>query len=177
MAFDWAWMDGDGRFWSRNDRKSPMPTIASIAIKPEGMESRPADRFARVAVESAELVAGRGIAGDRKAGRLDRHLNVMSRETLDGLQSDGARAGPGETGEQLVFAGIDVDRLGPGTRLRLGRAAVIEVVQRRQPCGRFEQIQRMTIKTAWGRLGVMCRVLEGGPIRLGDEVDIVGVNG
>src|SRR5436190_16965093 len=132
-----------------------MPTIVSIAYKPAEGESRPAERFARVAVGAAELVAGKGIAGDRKAGARDRHLNVMSRETLDGLAAEGARTGPGELGEQMVLGGIEVDKLAPGTRLRLGAEAVIEVVQSRTPCSRFEHVQKITIKSAWDRIGVM----------------------
>ena len=148
-----------------------MPSsIISIAFKPEGIESRPPDRYARVGVDSAALIAGEGIAGDRKSGARDRHLNVMARATLDQLRLEGCRTDPGEMGEQLVLDGIDIEQLAAGTCLRLGPSAVIEVVKPRTPCSRFEQIQKMTIKTAWGRLGVMCRVVEGGPIRVGDAV-------
>jgi MOSC domain-containing protein YiiM len=147
-----------------------MPNIVSIAVKPAGGESRPADRFARVVVESAELVAGQGIAGDRKSGTRDRHLNVMTRQTLDQMRAEGCRTGPGEMGEQIVLAGIDLNGLASGTQLRLGPTAIIEIVKERTPCSRFEQVQKLTIQAAWGRLGVMCRVVEGGVIRVGDEV-------
>src|SRR5947208_2144607 len=97
--------------------------IVSIAWKPADVESRPAERYARVAVEAAELITGKGIAGDRKGNGRERHLNVMARETLDRLQGEGCKTGPGEMGEQIVLAGIDVDRLPAGTRLRLGTEA------------------------------------------------------
>ena len=149
-----------------------MPSIVSIAIKPAGIESRPADRFARVAVECATLVEGRGIAGDCK-GKGDRHLNVMCRDTLDQMQREGCRVGPGEMGEQIVLDGIIVEQLPTGARLQLGDEAIIEVVQQRTPCSRFEQIQRTSIKKAWGRVGVMAPVNRGGAVQVGDDVRVL----
>src|SRR5205085_11780643 len=87
-----------------------VPTIVSIAFKPANLESKPRDRYARIAVEMAELVAGKGIAEDKKGSGAERHLNVMARETLDQLQAEGCKTSPGEMGEQIVVAGIDIDR-------------------------------------------------------------------
>jgi MOSC domain-containing protein YiiM len=150
-----------------------MPVIISIVYTPADVEPRPPDHYARVPVGTAELVAGKGIAGDRKGTGRERHLNVMARETLDGLRADGCKTGPGEMGEQIVVDGIDVNGLPPGTRLRLGDEAVIEVVKRRTGCSRFEHIQKIAIKATTGRLGVMCRVEHGGTIHVGDAVKLV----
>lgn len=149
-----------------------MPTIISIAYKPADVESKPADRYARVPVDSAELVAGKGIAGDRK-GVGERHLNVMSREKLDDLDADGCKTGPGEMGEQIVIDGIDINRLAPGTRLRVGNEAIIELVKPRTGCARLEQIQKISIKMTTNRLGMMCRVERGGMIRVGEPVEVI----
>jgi MOSC domain-containing protein YiiM len=150
-----------------------VPTIVSIVFKPAEVEAKPADRYARIAVDSAEMVAGKGIDGDRKGSGEERHLNVMSRETLDTLRADGCKTGPGEMGEQIVVDGIDVNRLLAGTRLRLGSAAMIEVVKPRTGCARFERIQKIAIKHTTNRLGVMCRVDLGGQIHVGDEVAVI----
>ncbi|HKA05626.1 MAG TPA: MOSC domain-containing protein [Gemmataceae bacterium] len=152
-----------------------MPNIVSIAYKPADIESKPPDRFARVPVETVELVAEKGIAGDRKGTGRERHLNVMARDTLDGLTADGCKTAPGEMGEQIVVAGIDIDCLPAGTRLRFGSEAVIEVVNQRTGCERLEHIQKIAIRATTGRLGVMCRVERGGTIRVGDEVEVVRV--
>jgi MOSC domain-containing protein YiiM len=150
-----------------------MPTIVSIAYKPADIESKPPDRYARVPVAEAELVAGKGIAGDRKGPGHERHLNVMARETLDGLKVDGCETGPGEMGEQIVVSDIEIDRLPEGTRLRLGDEAVIELVKPRTGCSRLEQIQKIAIKLTTNRLGMMCRVERGGTIRVGDVVAVI----
>jgi MOSC domain-containing protein YiiM len=142
----------------------------SIAIKPMDGESRPVARFARVSADRAVLVADIGLAGDRKAGTTDRHVNVMSREMLDRLQAEGCKTSPGEMGEQIVMTGIPLESLVNGSRLRLGAEAEIEIVKPRTGCARLESIQGITIKATTGRLGAMCRVTRGGPIRVGDEV-------
>lgn len=148
--------------------------MVSIAHTPAGIDPRPPDHYARVALDVAALQPGRGIVTDRKGARPERQLNVMARETLDQLGAEGYRTGPGEMGEQLVLAGLDVNRLPAGTRVRLGEEAVIEVIQPRTGCDRLRRVQGCTPAAVKGRLGVMARVLTGGTIRVGDAAVLVG---
>jgi MOSC domain-containing protein YiiM len=150
--------------------------IVSIAFTPRGVERRPADRYARVAVERVTLVEQRGIEGDLKGSGGSRQLNVMRAETLAELAADGRQTGPGEMGEQLVIAGLDPAALTEGTRLQLGQSAVIEVGIPRTGCGRFEFIQGTTKQSVAGRLGVLARVVVGGDVAVGDAV-VVAVEG
>jgi MOSC domain-containing protein YiiM len=154
-----------------------MPHVVSICYTPDGVERKPADRFARVAVAEAVLADGYGIEGDRKGGSDKRQLNVMTAETLAQLRAEGFKAGPGELGEQVVVAGVDEAALTPGARLALGGSAVIEVTLPRTGCDRFAHIQGKPKEAAKGRLGVMARVVAGGTVRVGDAVRLVGSAG
>ncbi len=156
------------------DGRQPMGKVVSIVHKPEGIDPRPPGHYARVPLEAATLQAGRGIVTDRKGANPGRQLNVMARETLDQLATEGFRTAPGQMGEQLVVSGIAVDRLAPGARLRLGEDAVLEVIQPRTGCDRLRSIQGCTPPQVAGRLGVMARVLSGGTVRVGDGVDLAG---
>jgi MOSC domain-containing protein YiiM len=147
-----------------------MPRIASIVYTPRGVERKPDDRYARVPLDRATLVEGKGIAGDLKAGSRTRQLNVMRAETLSELAAEGRQTGPGEMGEQLVIAGLDPADFVAGTRLRLGAEAVIEIGETRTGCARFEAIQGVTRQSVAGRLGVLARVVVGGEIEVGDPV-------
>jgi MOSC domain-containing protein YiiM len=149
-----------------------MPRIISIVCKPANIEQRPPDHYARIAVERATLIDGLGIDGDTKANGKDRQLNVMLAETVEQLQREGFRTAPGELGEQIVIAGLDPGLLGPKVRLRLGEAAVIEVISPRTGCNRFAHIQRQPQETARGKLGVMARVVRGGEIVVGAAVSV-----
>src|SRR5579859_4807873 len=149
-----------------------MAHVASIAFSPPAENQRPEDHYHRVAATMAKLIADRGIESDRKGKGGDRQINIMSAETLAHLREVGFKTGAGEMGEQLVLAGIDVDVLSPGTRLRLGMEAVVEVLQLRTGCDRFERIQGKHKKLARGKLGVIARVIASGAIAVGDPVTL-----
>lgn len=147
--------------------------IVSIVHKPADIDPRPPDHYARAPLQAATLEAGRGIVTDRKS-RPERELNLMALETLEQLRAEGYRTAPGQMGEQIVVSGIAIDRLAAGTRLRLGTAAIIEVVKPRTGCDRLRQVQGCTLGQVAGRLGVMARVLVGGTIHVGDTVALSG---
>jgi MOSC domain-containing protein YiiM len=152
-----------------------MAQIVSIAYSPPTGEPRPSDRYHREPFQSAVLVVDRGFEADRKSKGGDRQINIMSAETLAGLAREGFKTGPGEMGEQIAVGGIEIDSLPLGARLRLGASAVVEVTSARSGCDRFEHIQGKLKKLVRGRLGVMARVVGGGPIAVGDVVTLLVV--
>lgn len=123
----------------------------------------------RVTAERVRLIAGHGIDGDRKAGRHPaRHLNIIDRESLARLTGDRITPTPGQLGEQIIIAALDLAALPCGTRLRLGTSAIVEITMLRDGCARYG------LNGAIGEmpLGVMARVLEGGMLAVGDRVCI-----
>ena len=58
--------------------------------------------------------------------------------------------------------------------MRLGDEVVIEVEKPHTGCDRLRRIQGCTPAQVASRLGVTARVLRGGTIRVGDQVDLVG---
>jgi molybdopterin adenylyltransferase len=153
-----------------------MISITSIVYKPESADSDPEDHYIRIPLNSANLVAGYGIEGDRKGGNPKRNLNIMSYETLETLREDGFSTLPGQMGEQIVIQGIDVGKLAEGAQLQIGDQALVEVVSHRTGCERFEGIQGKSPKLAAGRIGVMAKVITGGKIAVGDAVKSLQAN-
>lgn len=154
-----------------NGQPPTSPHVVSIVYRPRDA-GRPQDHFARVPTERVRLVEFQGIDGDAKGGSTDRQLNVMCAEIVEQLRAEGFKTSPGELGEQLVIAGIDVANLAGGARLRLGEA-MIEVTMPRTGCARFEMIQGKLKQSVQGRLGVMARVITGGEVAVGDSVALV----
>lgn len=152
-----------------------MAHIVSIVYRPADAPASPGDHYSRVELERAELVTGGGIRGDRKGRHPKRQLNIMGQATLDELRADGLQTAPGQMGEQLVIAGLDgpIEAMAGGTRLQLGEQAVIELVEPRTGCERFETIQGRPATQVAGRLGVMARVVRDGPVARGDSVCIL----
>jgi MOSC domain-containing protein YiiM len=148
-----------------------MGSIYSIVYQPIDREYRNrSEDFIRVPVQQANLIAGHGIEGDRKAGRhAQRQINLLSREWLLGLKNVGYRIEPGQFGEQITLVGIDLEHMKFGERLQLGATASIEITQARNPCGRLEVAQPLAFEgLKW--IGVMATVVTGGTIRVGDPV-------
>lgn len=146
--------------------------IISITYRPRDAEAKPRDRFQRVPLQTAQLVAGYGIEGDAKGGHPNRQLNVMCADALAVLNEQGYDTTPGQMGEQIAVSGCDIGNQPTGTRVRFGDRAVIEIVEPRDGCDRFEHIQGQPLDEVGG-LGVMCRVIESGMIRVGDPVTIL----
>jgi len=150
-----------------------MAVVVSLVCKPAHLPSRPPERYTREPLTEATLLAGHGIAGDRKGGKGDRHINLMAAETLEQMRAEGFRTGPGEMGEQVVVSGLDLAALKPGERLRLGGNAVLCVVKPRTGCQRFREVQGQPLTGTTGRLGLMLTVEAGGVVRVGDPVEVL----
>ena len=151
---------------------SPAVVLVAVVYKPDDIESRPSDHYARVPLTEAVLRAGHGIDGDCKAARGDRHVNLTSVENMEALASIGFRTGPGEMGEQLIVRGIDVPALKAGDCIHLGATACLEVATQRTGCLRLQTVQGRPLKGTQNRLGVMATVTVGGVIRVGDSVRV-----
>jgi MOSC domain-containing protein YiiM len=153
-----------------------MAEIYSIVYQPLDREyDGRNDDYIRDPLAEAELVAGHGIRGDRKAGHnLNRQVNLLSRAWLAMAAERGYRTEPGQFGEQIIVEGLDLIALPPGTRLQLGDTALLEIVKGRTGCERLEAAQGKSI-AGLGPIGVLARVVSGGPIRVGDPVAVLEV--
>jgi MOSC domain-containing protein YiiM len=150
-----------------------MARIVSIAYSPPTDVPRPKDHYHREPAAEAMLLADRGIESDRKSKGGERQLNIMSAAALAQLRNEGFHTGPGQMGEQIILEGIDVDHLPAGTKIKLGLSAIVEVIEPRTGCDRFEHIQGKHKKLVRGRLGVMARVTASGKIAVGDAVSAI----
>jgi MOSC domain-containing protein YiiM len=149
-----------------------MGSIYSIVYQPADRQyrSRSSEGFIRVPVQQANLIAGHGIEGDRKAGHhAERQVNLLSREWLLRMQDAGYRISPGQFGEQITLVDIDLDHVKRGERLQLGDTACIEISQARHPCSRLQVVQQVSFE-GLKAVGLMATVITGGTIRVGDPV-------
>ena len=137
--------------------------------------AQPKDHYSRLPLQTARLIENYGIEGDCKGGHPDRQINLMSQETLRELATEGFKTAPGQMGEQLIIDDLDRDlnTLPVGTRLQIGAQAVVELIKPRTGCERFEAIQGHPPAEAAQRLGVIARVVTGGSIQVGDQVQIL----
>ncbi|GAB3765101.1 MOSC domain-containing protein [Microlunatus parietis] len=142
-----------------------------------------------------DLIEGLGVAGDAHAGVTVKHrsrvaknpstpnlrqVHLIHRELFDLVALAGYRVAPGQLGENITTAGLDLLGLPVGTRLRIG-PVVLTVTGLRNPCeqinrfqpGLLKQVLRRTETGEVERLaGVMSIVSRGGAVRAGDPIAV-----
>jgi MOSC domain-containing protein YiiM len=144
----------------------PVPTtVAAIHVAK-------ATRLPMRSVERVEVEAGKGIVGDRYHGTRHRHVTVQSASALaESAEVFGRDIPPALTRRNLTVADGVVPRE-PGARIRIGDV-LLEVVRVAAPCKLLDDTIGAGAQEALRRRGgSVCRVLESGPIRIGDEVDL-----
>jgi MOSC domain-containing protein YiiM len=152
--------------------------------------------FAKESIDSFELLAGLGVAGDVHAGAAVRHRSRIERdpsqpnlrqvhffdgEVLDMLAAEGFAVAPGALGENITTDGLDALSLPTGTLLRIGADALVALTGIRNPCAQIEarypgMLKRMVHRDDVGELhrltGAMSVVLQPGTIRVGDPIHV-----
>ena len=124
-------------------------------------------------VEAAQLVAGRGIEGDRYRTTRDgaRQVTLMSAEHLDAIARFLGLAvlEPAILRRNLLVRGVNLLAL-KGRRFTIG-GAVLEYSGEAHPCSRMEvALGPGGYNAMRGHGGITARIVEGGMVRLGDTL-------
>lgn len=127
-------------------------------------------------VGSALLVEDWGIQGDAHAGKWHRQVSLLSYDRVEEFRTRGAQVEPGAFGENLLVEGFDFKSLPVGTRFGCN-GAVLELTQIGKQCHAHCQIYRQVGDCIMPREGVFTRVLQGGVVRVGDELTILKEEG
>jgi MOSC domain-containing protein YiiM len=119
-------------------------------------------------VDSADLVAGRGLAGSADQGGT-RQITIISESSWDDAQEElGIEVDPSARRANVMLRGVDLEN-SRGKLLRVGDS-VIRISGEVRPCERMEQAQaglRAVLKPRW-RGGAFGEIIEGGTIHVGD---------
>ena len=168
--------------------------VAAVHRSPDYTFSKPTTR-------EIELIAGLGVAGDVHAGTTVKHRSRVARdptqpnlrqvhlihaELHDELATRGFDVNAGAMGENVTTRGIDLLALARGTRLRLGRNAVVEITGLRNPCAQLDRLVPGLMAAVLDRdddgalvrkAGIMGVVVTGGVVARGDRIAVVAPDG
>lgn len=160
------------------------------------VSASPGHGFSKRIRERIRLLDGLGVEGDAHCGRTVKHrsrvavdptqpnlrqVHLLDSEIIDALNREAFELAPGDLGENVLTRGLDLHALPRGTRLSLGRDAIVELTGLRNPCGQIESFRRgllarMAIKRAPGeierRAGVMAIVIAGGEVGPSDAIAV-----
>jgi MOSC domain-containing protein YiiM len=136
------------------------------------VNSNATKEFRKLPRPEARLVADFGVEGDRHAGRPLRQVSILNAETVNELAERGMPVVPGVLGENITVEGLAVMQLAEGQRLRIGEAE-LEITGDRPACKEMLEIHADALKAMVGRAGKMARVVRGGTVRPGDQVELI----
>lgn len=129
-------------------------------------------------LDHAEVLTATGIHGDfrgaLKPGRNKRQVTLMAAEGWhDALHDLGAQVAWEQRRVNLLVEGLALEDA-TGARIVFETGLVLEVTGECDPCTRMEEVApglKAALLPCW-RGGVTTRVIEGGPIRVGEQVRI-----
>jgi MOSC domain-containing protein YiiM len=137
-----------------------MPTPRVVAVSRDESHG-----FSKVPAESITLVAGLGVLGDAHAGTLVQHrsrvrrdpnqpnlrqVHLLQAEVFDDARAMGFELGPGDLGENVLTADLDLLGLPTGTLLNFG-GPVVRLTGLRNPCAQINTFRPGLLKVVLSR--------------------------
>ncbi len=121
------------------------------------------------------LVEDHGLHGDAHTGSWHRQVSLLAMESIQKMRIRGLDVGPGDFAENLTTEGIDLVGLPVGARLKIGPECVVEVTQIGKECHDRCAIYRQSGDCVMPREGIFVRVIKGGPVRVGHEIEVLSL--
>lgn len=114
-----------------------------------------------------------GIAGDGHAGPGIRQVSLLANESIDKFRADTSMAiKPGEFAENLTVSGVDLGAVAILDELQIGpvRLQVSQIGKKchGEGCAIFQEVGKCIMP----KEGIFGRVVQGGPVRPGDKVEV-----
>lgn len=113
-----------------------------------------------------------GLENDAHAGKWHRQVSLLSYEKVVAFNKKGAGVIPGDFGENLVVEGYDLRNIPVGTRFKCNDV-ILEITQIGKECHHGCAIYQKMGECIMPREGVFARVIHGGKIKPGDNIEII----
>lgn len=125
----------------------------------------------KVKIEEANFIEDFGIENDAHAGKWHRQVSLISNEKIEDFKARGGQVFPGAFGENVIVEGFDFSSMPVGTIFKCNDVE-LEMTQIGKKCHHHCQIYHQVGDCIMPREGVFARVLKGGTIKVGDEMEI-----
>lgn len=114
-----------------------------------------------------------GLEGDAHADSgWHRQVSLLAIESIDKMRKKGLELKYGDFAENLTTEGIELYSLPIGTCLAVGDEVILEITQIGKECHTGCAIRQLVGDCIMPREGVFAKVLKGGKVKAGDEIEI-----
>ena len=104
-----------------------------------------------------------------------RQVSLLAIESINKMRRFGFSLHPGDFAENLTTKGLELVSLAQGTRVFVGKDVILEVSQIGKECHSECTIRQQIGKCVMPKEGVFARVICGGFVEVGDEIEVVMV--
>ena len=128
----------------------------------------------KIPCPSGAFLENYGMANDAHAEcGINRQVSLLSVGSIEKMKRMGLDVGPGDFAENLTVEGMELYTLLPGTKVAVGGEVILEISQIGKACHTGCAIFKEVGKCIMPKEGVFAKVVKGGEIRTGDEVEVV----
>jgi len=126
------------------------------------------------ASKEGTLEAGYGLIGDAHANPgSHRQVSLLALSSIEKMRNLGAEVGSGDFAENLTVEGMELYTLPVGTRLSVGKDAILEITQIGKECHEHCAIFKQVGTCVMPKEGIFTRVIKGGAVMVGDKIRAV----
>jgi TatD DNase family protein len=126
----------------------------------------------KVNIGKADFIVDHGIKNDAHAGNWHRQISLLSKDKIEAFRAKGIDLSYGAFGENLVVEDIDFAKLPIGTTFKCNEV-VMELTQIGKKCHTECEIFKQVGDCIMPREGVFAKVLHGGVIAVGDNLEVI----
>lgn len=124
-------------------------------------------------VEQGEFLVGQGIKDDAHCGQDEiKQVSLLADESVDKMRAMGLTLEAGAFAENITTQGIELKTLPIGTRLKIGET-LHEVSRIGKECHHGCAIKQQTGTCVMPTEGIFTKVIEGGVVKPGDEIELL----
>ncbi|OGU59027.1 MAG: molybdenum cofactor sulfurase [Ignavibacteria bacterium GWF2_33_9] len=125
-------------------------------------------------IESANLIEDFGIEGDAHATfGWHRQISLLAMESIEKMLEKLPKLTPGIFAENITTTGLDLTAIKIGTKIKIGKSALLEITQIGKECHSKCAIYRIAGDCVMPTEGIFAKVIAGGYISVNDEIEIL----
>jgi len=127
----------------------------------------------KIPMKEGLIIKGWGLEGDAHAGKYHKQISLLGLDSMNKMRDQGVKINFGELYENLDVEGIILYKLPIGTKLKVGKDILLEMTQIGKKDSYFLEIDGKIVSSIMTKEGVFARVLKGGKVKAGDEIEVV----
>jgi len=129
-------------------------------------------------INNARLLEDFGLEGDAHGGPGLRQVSLLAIESIERqtgctkVVKEGINLGPGDFAENITTKGLELAQLKIKDKLKIRGGIILEISKIGKECHKHCAIYERTGDCIMPREGIFARVLKGGNITIGDDIEV-----